>query len=243
LSETAFLLPPSSAEADYRVRIFTLDRELPFAGHPTLGSCHAWLAMGGTAKRADVVVQECGAGLVKVRRGAKGLAFAAPPLIRSGPVDPGKRAEACAVLGIAESDVVAAQWIDNGPGWLGLQLHDAAAVIAVEPARSHGSRIDIGLVGLHPAGSPHAYEVRAIFSDPYGGLIEDPVTGSLNASAAGWMLGSGHVTAPYTATQGARLGRAGCVRIEQDEAGTIWVGGYTATLFAGQTGKVAFAGG
>jgi PhzF family phenazine biosynthesis protein len=243
LSETAFLLPPANAEADYRVRIFTLDRELPFAGHPTLGSCHAWLAMGGVSKRDDVVVQQCGAGLVQVRRGAQGLAFAAPPLIRSGPVDPAELAEACAVLRIAERDVVAAQWIDNGPGWLGLQLRDAAAVIAVEPARSHSSRIDIGLVGLHPAGSPHAYEVRAIFSDPYGGLIEDPVTGSLNASAAEWMLATGQVTSPYTATQGTRLGRAGRIRIEQDDAGAIWVGGHTAMLFAGQAGEEAFAGG
>ena len=235
LSETAFLLPPTSPDADYRVRIFTLDRELPFAGHPTLGSCHAWLALGGTPRQPHKVVQECGAGLIDVRRGNENLAFAAPPLIRSGPVEPAKLAEACAVLGIGEGDVVAAEWIDNGPGWLGIQLRDAAAVIAVEPARSHAARIDIGLVGLHPPGSSHAYEVRAIFSDPYGGLIEDPVTGSLNASAAAWMLREGHVTAPYGATQGTRLGRSGRIRIEQDDTGTIWVGGRTATLFAGTT--------
>lgn len=235
LSETAFLLPPTSPDADYRVRIFTLDRELPFAGHPTLGSCHAWLALGGTPRHPDKVVQECGAGLIDVRRGNDNLAFAAPPLIRSGPVEPAKLAEACAVLGIGEGDVAAAEWIDNGPGWLGIQLRDAAAVIAVEPARAHSGRIDIGLVGLHPAGSPHAYEVRAIFSDPYGGLIEDPVTGSLNASAAAWMLREGLVTAPYDATQGTRLGRSGRIRIEQDDSGTIWVGGRTATLFAGAT--------
>lgn len=239
LSETAFLLPPTSADADYRVRIFTLDRELPFAGHPTLGSCHAWLALGGTPRHADKVVQECGAGLIDVRRGSDGLAFAAPPLTRSGPANPATLAEACAVLGISESDVVAAEWIDNGPGWLGLQLRDAAAVIAVEPVRSHPSRIDIGLVGLHPAGSPHAYEVRAIFSDPYGGLIEDPVTGSLNASVAEWMLREGHVTAPYTATQGTRLGRSGRIRIAQEAGGPIWVGGRTETLFAGMTGETA----
>lgn len=235
LSETAFLLPPTSPDADYRVRIFTLDRELPFAGHPTLGSCHAWLALGGTPRDADQVVQECGAGLIAVRRGKESLAFAAPPLIRSGPVEPAELADVCAVLGIGTGDVVAAEWIDNGPGWLGIQLRDAAAVIAVEPARSHARRFDIGLVGLHPPGSPHAYEVRAIFSDPYGGLIEDPVTGSLNASAAAWMLREGHVTAPYGATQGTRLGRSGRIRIEQDDTGTIWVGGRTATLFAGTT--------
>ncbi|MBX9886102.1 MAG: PhzF family phenazine biosynthesis protein, partial [Novosphingobium sp.] len=243
LSETAFLLPPSSAAADYRVRIFTLDRELPFAGHPTLGSAHAWLALGGTPRHAGKVVQECGAGLIDVRRSSDGLAFAAPPLLRAGAVDADKLAEACAVLGIAASDVVAAEWIDNGPGWLGIQLRDAAAVIAVEPARSHSARIDIGLVGLHPAGGPFAYEVRAIFSDPYGGLIEDPVTGSLNASAAAWMLRAGHVTAPYTATQGTRLGRTGRIRIEHESGGPIWVGGKTETLFSGTTGAAAFIAG
>ncbi len=239
LSETAFLLPPTTDAADYRVRIFTLDRELPFAGHPTLGSAHAWLALGGTPHHEGKVVQECGAGLVDVRRGTDGLAFAAPPLLRSGPVEAVQLAEACGVLGIAPDDVVAAEWIDNGPGWLGIQLKDAATVIAVEPARSHASRIDIGLVGLHPVGSPFAYEVRAIFSDPYGGLIEDPVTGSLNASAAEWMLRARHVAAPYTATQGTRLGRSGRVRIEHEPGGPIWVGGKTATLFAGTTGEAA----
>jgi PhzF family phenazine biosynthesis protein len=240
LSETAFLLPPNTPAADYRVRIFTLDRELPFAGHPTLGSAHAWLSLGGVPRHASMVVQECGAGLIDVRRGGEGLAFAAPPLIRSGPVEQTKLAEACAVLGIAQSDVVAAEWIDNGPGWLGIQLRDAAAVIAVEPARAHTARMDIGLVGLHPAGSPFAYEVRAIFSDPYGGLIEDPVTGSLNASVAEWMLAAGNVSAPYTATQGKRLGRSGRIRIEQEEGGTIWVGGKTETLFSGMTNQAAF---
>ena len=240
LSETAFLLPPNSSEADYRVRIFTLDRELPFAGHPTLGSAHAWLSLGGAPRHNEKVVQECGAGLIDVRRGSAGLAFAAPPLIRSGPVEQEKLAEACAVLGIGQSDIVAAQWIDNGPGWLGIQLRDAAAVIAVEPARAHNARMDIGLVGLHPAGSAFAYEVRAIFSDPYGGLIEDPVTGSLNASVAEWMLALGNVSAPYTATQGTRLGRSGRIRIEHVDGGPIWVGGNTETLFSGMTSQAAF---
>ena len=240
LSETAFLLPPSSPAADYRVRIFTLDRELPFAGHPTLGSAHAWLSLGGAPRHESKVVQECGAGLIDVRRGCEGLAFAAPPLVRSGPVEPAKLAEACAVLGLGQSDIVAAEWIDNGPGWLGIQLRDAAAVIAVEPARAHIARMDIGLVGMHPADSPFAYEVRAIFSDPYGGLIEDPVTGSLNASVAEWMLAAGHVSAPYTATQGIRLGRSGRIRIEQEEGGPIWVGGKTETLFSGMTSQTTF---
>ena len=237
LSETASLLPTTTPQADYRVRIFTLDRELPFAGHPTLGSCHAWLTLGGQPKDAGIVVQECGAGLIKVRRNAQGLAFAAPPLIQSGPVDPAKLKEVCGVLGIQTGDVVAARWIDNGPGWLGIQLASAAAVIAVEPARAHSTRVDIGLVGFHPEGDAHAYEVRAIFSDPYGALIEDPVTGSLNASVAQWMMGDGLVGPRYTATQGTRLGRLGRISIESDADGAIWVGGNTETLFAGLTGQ------
>lgn len=239
LSETAFLLPPTEALADYRVRIFTLDRELPFAGHPTLGSCHAWLENGGSPQNPGVIVQQCGAGLVTVRHGDHGLAFAAPPLIRSGPVDAAKLEEACSVLGIAVADVVTAQWIDNGPGWLGIQLASAQAVIAVKPARSHSARIDIGIVGLHPENHPHTYEVRAIFSDPHGALIEDPVTGSLNASVAAWMIGAGLVARSYTATQGTCLGRRGRISIEQDDEGRIWVGGRTETLVAGMTGRTA----
>ena len=239
LSETAFLLPPTDGGADYRVRIFTLDREMPFAGHPTLGTCHAWLAQGGQPHRADRVVQECGVGLVPVRQSAAGLAFASPALLRSGEVDPTELEEICCVLGITVQDVVAARWIDNGPGWLGLQLGSAAAVLAVEPARAHTRRIDIGLVGLHPAGHHHSYEVRAIFSDPYGALIEDPVTGSLNASVAQWMISEGLVRAPYTATQGTRLGRVGRISIEQAANGVIWVGGRTETLFSGLTGVEA----
>lgn len=239
LSETAFLLPPTDSGADYRVRIFTLDREMPFAGHPTLGSCHAWLAQGGQPHRPDMVVQECGLGLVPVRQSASGLAFAAPALLRSGRVDPSELEEICGVLGIAAEDIVAARWIDNGPGWLGLQLNSAAAVLAVEPARAHTRRIDIGLVGLHPAGHRYAYEVRAIFSDPYGALIEDPVTGSLNASVAQWMIEERLVHAPYTATQGTRLDRLGRITIEQDADGVIWVGGKTVTLFSGMSGAAA----
>ena len=239
LSETAFLLPPTQSGADYRVRIFTLDRELPFAGHPTLGSCHAWLAMGGEPKNPDKVIQQCGAGLIPVRRGSQGLAFAAPPLIRSGPVASELLDEACAVLGIQPTDVVDSRWIDNGPGWLGIQLASAEAVVAVEPARAHAERFDLGLVGLHPAEHSHAYEVRAIFSDPYGALIEDPVTGSLNASVAQWMIEERLVRAPYTATQGTRLNRLGRISIDQDAGGLIWVGGRTETLFSGQTGTEA----
>ena len=239
LSETAFLLPATSPDADYRVRIFTLDRELPFAGHPTLGSCHAWLAMGGKPQDQDTIMQECGAGLIKVRQTPQSLAFAAPPLIRSGPVDASKLEEACGVLGIQPDEVVAAQWIDNGPGWLGIRLASADAVLAVQPSRSHEGRIDIGLVGLHPEGHAHAYEVRAIFSDPYGALIEDPVTGSLNASVAQWLMAEGLVAVSYTATQGRCVGRVGLIRIAGGVGGELWVGGHTETLFSGVTGAGA----
>jgi PhzF family phenazine biosynthesis protein len=233
LSETAFLLPPSSPTADYRVRIFTLDRELPFAGHPTLGACHAWLTAGGQPQRSDTIVQECGAGLVSVRRGEGGLAFAAPELIRSGPVDEASLARAAAILGIERGAVVEAHWADNGPGWLAVLLEGADAVLALEPAATDGQRFDIGVVGAYPPGSECAFEVRAIFSDERGNLVEDPVTGSLNASLAHWLLTSGRASAPYVASQGTRLGRRGRARIDQDADGTIWVGGATRTYISG----------
>ena len=237
LSETTFLLPPTSPEADYRVRIFTLARELPFAGHPTLGSCHAWLAAGGVPRDAGRIVQECGAGLVPVRRGEQGLAFAAPPLIRTGPVDEAFVQELASVLGIGRGEIVDAQWADNGPGWVAVLLKDADAVLAVEPDFSRytgeGS-LDIGLVGPYPPGAECAWEVRAVFSDEQGGMREDPVTGSLNASLAQWLLSTGRATAPYVASQGTRLGRRGRPRIEQDADGTVWVGGATLTCIEGE---------
>jgi PhzF family phenazine biosynthesis protein len=237
LSEATFLLPPTTSEADYRVRIFTLAHELPFAGHPTLGSCHAWLTAGGRPRRPDLIVQECGAGLVPVRRGEKGLAFAAPPLLRSGPVDEGLLTQVAAVLGITPPEIVDAQWADNGPGWLAVLLQGAAAVLAVEPDFSRysgGGSLDIGLVGPYPPGSECAFEVRALFSDGQGNMREDPVTGSLNASLAQWLLASGRATAPYVASQGTRLGRVGRPRIERDREGTIWVGGNTVTSIKGE---------
>lgn len=236
LSETAFLLRPANPEADYRVRIFTLERELPFAGHPTLGACHGWLTQGGTPRHPDRIVQECGAGLVTIRHEAGTLAFAAPPLIRSGPVEEDKLAEVAAVLGIARADIVEARWIDNGPGWIGVLLPSAEAVLALRPARAHPTRIDIGVVGPYPAGGPLAFELRAIFSDQHGALIEDPVTGSLNASAAQWMLETGRATAPYLASQGGCIGRTGRIHIDRDGEGRVWIGGRTETLFAGESG-------
>ena len=233
LSETTFLLPPTTADADYRVRIFTLPHELPFAGHPTLGSCHVWLAAGGEPRQASIVVQECGIGLVRIRRAADSLAFAAPPLLRSGPVDDDLVDQIAAVLRIDRSDIVDAEWADNGPGWVVVMLDSADAVIALEPASSSGARLDIGVVGQYPAGSECAFEVRAIFSDGLGGLQEDPVTGSLNAAIAQWLIVTGRVTAPYTASQGTRLGRTGRIEIDQDGEGTVWVGGSTRTYIEG----------
>ena len=233
LSETTFLLPPTDPGADYRVRIFTLDRELPFAGHPTLGTCHAWLTAGGAPRENGTVVQQCGAGLVSLRRDGDRLAFAAPPMIRSGPVDDGKLAEIAAILGIAVADIVDAAWVDNGPGWVAVLLESAEAVLAIEPAHHHPERIEIGVVGFHPPGAAAAYEIRSLFSDPFGALVEDPVTGSLNASVAQWLLGTGRVSAPYVAAQGTRLGRRGRIRVDRDAEGQVWIGGNTATIFSG----------
>lgn len=235
LSETCFLLPPTKAEADYHVRIFTLERELPFAGHPTLGSAHAWLAAGGTPRQAGRVVQECPAGLIPLRRDAAGLAFAAPPLVREGPVEEDKVAELAKVLHIDRSAIVEARWADNGPGWIALLLDSAEAVLAVEPERHHGSRVDVGLIGPHPQGDELAFELRVFFSDHHGGILEDPVTGSFNASAAQWLLESGRAHSPYVAAQGTRLGRTGRIRVDRDSGGDVWIGGRAETLFSGRT--------
>ncbi|WP_187970878.1 PhzF family phenazine biosynthesis protein [Aquibium microcysteis] len=236
LSETAFLLPPTHADADYRVRIFTLSRELPFAGHPTLGSCHAWLTGGGRPRRPGLMIQECGAGLVRVREADGLLSFAAPPLIRSGPVAADDLADALAMLRIDPAAVVEARWIDNGPGWMGIMLASAAAVLAVEPAGHHPRPIDVGLVGPHPRGAEAAFELRALFTGPTGTIVEDPVTGSLNASVGQWLFESGRARDGYVAAQGTRLGRTGRIRVSRDGDGTVWVGGRTRTQFSGREG-------
>lgn len=230
LSETTFVLAPTSREADYRVRIFTPVQELPFAGHPTLGTCHAWLEAGGTARRDDVVVQECGAGLIAVRHTEDGLAFAAPPLLRSGPVDEPLVERIAGVLRIGRNEIVDAQWADNGPGWVAVLLASAEAVLELRPGFVD---FDLGVVGPYPAGSPAAFEVRAFFPQD-GSTTEDPVTGSLNASLAGWLIATGRATAPYVASQGTVLGRAGRVHVSTDPDGTIQVGGGTVTCIAGE---------
>jgi PhzF family phenazine biosynthesis protein len=229
LSETTFVLPPEDKAADYRLRIFSPTAELPFAGHPTLGSAHAWLEAGGTAKRAGVVAQECGAGLISVRVSTDELAFAAPPLVRSGPVDEPLIAHVADLLGVTRDSVVDAEWLDNGPGWVGILLPDAAAVLALHPGSVD---LPIGVAGLCSSDSPEAVEVRAFF--PLNGTtIEDPVTGSLNAALAGWLTGTGRLTTPYTARQGTALGRSGRVHVTRDEDGTLWIGGGTHTRIRG----------
>jgi PhzF family phenazine biosynthesis protein len=235
LSETCFLLPPTQPEADYRVRIFTLQRELPFAGHPTLGSAHAWLAAGGTPKQNGRVVQECPAGLIPVRRVSAGLAFAAPPLVREGPVDEEKVAEIAEILHIDRGAIVEARWADNGPGWIGVRLGSADEVLALEPERHRPERVDVGVVGPHSPGAEIDFELRVFFSDHHGTVLEDPVTGSFNASAAQWLLGAGLARSPYVAAQGTRLGRSGRIAVDRDGEGTIWIGGRAETLFAGKT--------
>ncbi|MFL5843315.1 MAG: PhzF family phenazine biosynthesis protein [Solirubrobacteraceae bacterium] len=228
LSETTFVLPPTQDGADYRVRIFTPTLELPFAGHPTLGTCHAWLAATGSDARE--IVQECAAGLIPLRRDAGGrLAFAAPPLTRSGPLDDELFAQVAATLNLAPGDIVDAAWAECGPPWIAVLLRSAQDVLAVRPGYAD---LDIGIAGPHAPGSDVAFEVRAFFPKD-GTYAEDPVTGSFNAGLATWLLGSGRAQAPYVAAQGTALGRAGRVHIDQDADGRIWVGGGTVTCVSG----------
>ncbi|WP_177424314.1 PhzF family phenazine biosynthesis protein [Pseudomonas sp. MYb185] len=234
LSETTFLLPPTRPEADYRVRIFTLSGEIPFAGHPTLGTCHAWLAAGGKPKDGSEIIQECAAGLIAIRREQGRLAFAAPPLLRSGAPSAQELAEAREVLGIEAHDVIDAAWLDNGPGWLGIKFASADKVLSLNPLRSWPRQVDIGVVGPHPAGSDVAFELRAFFSDSLGTIIEDPVTGSLNAAVGDWLFNTGDARNAYIAAQGGRLGRSGRIYVRRDAQGQTWVAGQTRTHVQGQ---------
>jgi PhzF family phenazine biosynthesis protein len=230
LSETTFLLAPTDAAADYRVRIFTPARELPFAGHPTLGSCHAWLERGGRSKTAGAVVQQCGVGLVRIRREGSAAAFATPPLERAE-VSADDVDGVLAALGVARQKLVAAQWLTNGPRWLGLLLDSAATVLAIEPDSARMKRFDeVGVIGPHPAGAGADFEVRGFVGTP--ALYEDPVTGSLNAGLAEWLIDAGHAPERYVAAQGQRLGRAGRVAISREGA-TVWVGGDSVSCIRG----------
>lgn len=231
LSETTFLLTPSTPGADYRLRIWTPGGELPFAGHPTLGSAHAWLEAGGVPAGADVV-QECGAGLVRLARDEAGrLSFQAPPLTRSGPVSAEDVAAICRALRIEESAIVTSTWIDNGPGWVGVQLADATSVLSLAPDFAAFGDLKIGVVGAYDGG-PVAIEVRA-FCPGYG-MAEDPVTGSLNAGIGQWLAGD-RLPASYVASQGTALGRAGRVHVRRD-GDEVWVGGDTLTTIVGSVG-------
>jgi PhzF family phenazine biosynthesis protein len=229
LSETTFLLEPDDEQADYKVRIFMPTGELPFAGHPTLGTCHAWLEAGGQPRRDGIVIQQCGAGLVTIARDEDGLRFAAPPLIRTGPVEESLAQRVAADLRIGPDEIVDMQWADNGPGWIAVLLSSADAVLAVRPGPTD---LDIGIAGPHEPGGPADYEVRAFFPKD-GTTAEDPVTGSFNASLAEWLLATGRAQAPYLARQGTALGCNGQVRISAGADGKVWVGGATVTCVAG----------
>ncbi|AYQ28117.1 MULTISPECIES: PhzF family phenazine biosynthesis protein [unclassified Polaromonas] len=256
LSETTFLLPPTDVSADYSVRIFTPGGELPFAGHPTLGSCHSWLEAGGQPHSKDFIVQECKVGLVKIRRetGTPRLAFAAPALKRSAP-SPSLLAQVAGALGLKATSILAAQCLDNGPMWMGLLLDSPETVLQMKPDHKALAKLGtkIGVVARYPheetapliaranreakaftASTPAVapdFEVRA-FASPIG-IDEDPVTGSLNASLAQWLIAEGHAPERYTASQGVCLGRAGQVHIERDAAGQVWVGGESVTCIDG----------
>lgn len=234
LSETTFLLPPTDATADYSVRIFTPRRELPFAGHPTLGSCHAWLEAGGTPHSGDTVVQQCAAGLIRVRRNGARLAFAAPPRLRTGALEDETLAQIRHALGLQPSDILRHQWVDNGPGWCAVHLASADIVLGLEPDWLALRGLKLGVVGAHAAGRSDAqFEVRALIGEGPG--YEDPVTGSLNASLAQWLIGSGVAPDRYVAAQGAKLQRAGRVHVAR-EGDTIWVGGGSVSCVRGEVG-------
>jgi PhzF family phenazine biosynthesis protein len=230
LSETTFLLPPTDAAADYYVRIFTPGGELPFAGHPTLGTCHAWLAAGGKPRKAGVAMQECGAGLVRVRCDGPRLEFAAPPLRRTGPLDGDVLATITKALALSKGDIVHHQWVDNGPGWCAVMLRSARQVLSLKPDWAALAPLKLGVIGPQEAGHEAAFEVRAFVG---GSGYEDPVTGSLNASLAQWLIGAGLAKPSYIAAQGAALKRAGRVYLRKD-GDDVWVGGDVVEVVRGE---------
>ena len=234
MSETTFVTAPTNAQADYAVRIFTPVRELPFAGHPTLGSCRAWLASGGKPRREDVVVQECRAGLISIKRTGEQLAFAAPPLLREGPVGKEKTVEVAAFLNVAVEDIVEATWADNGPGWVVVLFESAEKALSVRPQKTYPGTIDVGIVGPHPKGAPADFELRAFFTDQNGMVREDPVTGSLNASVAQWLFATGRAKGRYVAAQGRSIGHAGRIELSIDADNQVWVGGKAVILSGGR---------
>ncbi len=226
LAETTFVLPPTRPEADYRVRIFTPVLELPFAGHPTLGTCRAWLEAGGGA--GEEIVQECEAGLVRIRRDGDRLAFAAPPMVRSGPASEEDRAKVAAALGLDPGEMLAVEWVDNGPGWITALVESPERLLELRPGPLE---FDLGAVALYPPGSEAAIELRA-WAPVDGMASEDPVTGSLNASVAQWLLADGRLEAPYLARQGTAIGREGRIHVSEVD-GEIWIGGRSETVVLG----------
>jgi PhzF family phenazine biosynthesis protein len=230
LSETTFLLRPTDPDADYHVRIFTPASELAFAGHPTLGSCHAWLAAGGKPRNAQCVVQQCGIGLVRIRRDDSRLAFAAPPLRRTGPLEAEVLEKIVGALSLSRSDIVQHQWVDNGPGWCAVMLRSARQVLSLKPSWAALDPLKLGVVGPHEAGHDAAFEVRAFIGS---GGYEDPVTGSLNASLAQWLIGAGLAKPSYVASQGTALQRAGRIHVRKDGEG-VWVGGDVVEVIRGE---------
>jgi len=231
LSETTFVLPATDPEADYRLRIFTPGGELPFAGHPTLGSAHAWLENGGTPRRGDRIVQQCQSGLVAVRRGEGTLSFAAPPTLRTGPIDDAEVDLIAAAFKIDRERIIDHQWVDNGPGWAVVRLSTAREVLDLEPDLTLIPQAMVGAIGAHPEGSEHQFEMRTFA--PRVGVAEDPVCGSMNASVGQWLTAGGTVSGSYRVSQGAILGREGSIEITADTDGTVWVGGVTATIIRG----------
>ena len=230
LSETTFVLRPTHPEADYRVRIFTPQRELPFAGHPTLGTCHVWLDNGGKP-RGEYIVQECAAGLVRIRHGAGPLAFAAPPLVRSGAVETSVLQQIARALGIDLARIRASNWVDNGPGWVGVLLSSREEVLALQVDYAVLDGLNLGVIGPWAGeGAEADVEVRAFMG---GEFAEDPVTGSLNASLAQWLIGAGELPERYVASQGTVIGRRGRVSIGRI-GNDVWVGGRVQTCVVGQ---------
>ena len=230
LSEATFVLPPTHPQADYAVRIFCPGRELPFAGHPTLGTCHAWLEAGGVPK-AQEVVQECGVGLVNIQRQGTRLAFAAPPLRRGGPLDEADVQLIAKGLGVARQDIVHHAWCNNGPQWRGVMLVSAEQLLALKPDPEILKGLDIGVVAPLSKGDAQ-FEVRAFFPGN-NGLAEDPVTGSLNAAIGQWLIEAGLAPNSYVASQGACLARAGRVYVHRDAQNQVWVGGESVTCIQG----------
>jgi PhzF family phenazine biosynthesis protein len=229
LSETTFLLRPTNDAADYRVRIFTPQRELPFAGHPTLGTCHVWLTSGAMPK-GDEIVQECKIGLVRIRRGPGRLSFAAPDLLRSGAVEPDIVTRVAEGLGLTPDAVVAANWVDNGPGWVAVMVRSREVVLSAKPDYAVLAGLRVGIVGAWDRdkdGPDAQFEVRA-----FTGGYEDPVTGSLNAGLAQWLIGAGIAPPNYVASQGTALGRMGRVHVEKSGS-DIWIGGAVTPCITG----------